>query len=186
MRMVVDEFSNRVLIGEIYLPVERLVAYYGRDLQGLHLPFNFALLSAPWQARSIARLIDEYEAALPPNGWPNWVLGNHDRPRIASRVGIAQARVAAMLLLTLRGTPTLYYGDEIGMQNLAIGPDQVRDPFEKNVPGQGLGRDGCRTPMQWDDSRHAGFSEREPWLPLPEASRRENVAAQRQDDASLL
>src|SRR5262249_27343576 len=104
MRMVVDEFANRVLIGEIYLPIERLVAYYGRDLQGLHLPFNFALLSASWQARPIARIIEEYEFALPAGGWPNWVLGNHDRPRIASRIGEKQARCAAMLLLTLRGT----------------------------------------------------------------------------------
>jgi alpha-glucosidase len=186
MRRVVEEFSDRVLIGEIYLPIERLVAYYGRDLAGVHLPFNFSLLSAPWHARSIAKLIDEYEAALPPNGWPNWVLGNHDRPRIASRVGIEQARIAAMLLLTLRGTPTLYYGDEIGMQNVSLRPDQVRDPFERNVPGLGLGRDGCRTPMQWDASRYAGFSDIEPWLPLPDPSERKNVETQRRDGASLL
>ena len=98
--------------------------------------------------------------------WPNWVLGNHDRPRVASRVGHDQARVAAMLLLTLRGTPTLYYGDEIGMRQVAISPDQVRDPFEKNVPDIGVGRDGCRTPMQWDATRYAGFSTSAPWLPV--------------------
>ena len=103
---------------------------------------------------------------LPAGAWPNWVLGNHDRPRVASRVGPEQARVAAMLLLTLRGTPTLYYGDEIGMHQVAIAPDQVRDPFEKNVPGIGVGRDGCRTPMQWDATAHAGFSTATPWLPL--------------------
>ena len=155
---MIDEFDDRVLIGEIYLPFERLVAYYGKDLAGAHLPFNFALLSAPWNARAIEKIIAEYEAALPPGAWPNWVLGNHDRPRVASRVGPEQARVAAMLLLTLRGTPTLYYGDEIGMHQVAIAPDQVRDPFEKNVPGIGVGRDGCRTPMQWDATPHAGFS----------------------------
>ena len=87
MRRVVDEFEDRVLIGEIYLPLERLVAYYGNDLSGAHLPFNFALLSAPWSAREIARIIDDYERALPLGAWPNWVLGNHDRPRVASRVG---------------------------------------------------------------------------------------------------
>src|SRR4029077_16369627 len=107
------------------------------------------LLSTAWNARAIARLVDEYEAALPPGGWPNWVLGNHDKPRIPSRVGIDQARIAAMLLLTLRGTPTLYYGDEIGMMQVAIPPDRVRDPFQKNVPGLAAGRDGCRTPMKW-------------------------------------
>lgn len=111
-----------MLIGEIYLPIERLVAYYGRELGGLHLPFNFALLRTPWRARTIAALIDEYEWALPPGGWPNWVLGNHDSPRIASRVGEQQVRCAAMLLLTLRGTPTLYYGDEIGMPQSTLLP----------------------------------------------------------------
>src|SRR3954466_4462572 len=135
---VIDEFPERLLIGEIYLPVERLIAYYGRDLGGVHLPFNFSLLGARWEARCIQSLIDEYEAALPDGGWPNWVLGNHDRPRIAGRVGSDQARLAAMLLLTLRGTPTIYYGDEIGMEQVQIRPDQVRDPFERNVPGLGL------------------------------------------------
>jgi alpha-glucosidase len=185
MRRVVDEFPERVLIGEIYLPIERLVAYYGRDLTGVHLPFNFSLLNAPWDARSLAKLIEEYEGALPQNGWPNWVLGNHDRPRIASRVGPEQARVAAMLLLTLRGTPTIYYGDEIGMEQVPILPHQVRDPYEKNVPGKALGRDGCRTPMQWDTSPNAGFSNVMPWLPIPQSASEINVAQERRDPASI-
>jgi alpha-glucosidase len=186
MRRVIDEFDSRVLIGEIYLPPERLVAYYGKDLSGAHLPFNFALLSAPWHARAIEKIIFEYEAVLPPGAWPNWVLGNHDRPRVASRVGREQARVAAMLLLTLRGTPTLYYGDEIGMHQVAIAPQQVRDPFEKNVPGIGVGRDGCRTPMQWDATRYAGFSTSAPWLPLADDFRHENVSNLDADGASIL
>jgi alpha-glucosidase len=186
MRRVVDEFEDRVLIGEIYLPIDRLVAYYGRDLTGAHLPFNFALLSTPWHARDIAKLIDDYERALPAGAWPNWVLGNHDRPRIASRVGPAQARVAAMLLLTLRGTPTMYYGDEIGMHQVAIAPEQVRDPFEKNVPGLGVGRDGCRTPMQWDAGASGGFTIGAPWLPLPEDAVHENVANLADDSLSIL
>jgi alpha-glucosidase len=185
MRQVIDEFPDRLMIGELYLPFERLMAYYGRDLTGAHLPFNFALLTAPWHAREIAKLVDDYEAALPKGGWPNWVLGNHDRPRVLSRVGAAQARVAAMLLLTLRGTPTLYYGDEIGLPQAAISPERVQDPFEKNVPGFGLGRDGCRTPMQWDASRFAGFSSVEPWLPLTEDFARRNVASERGDPGSL-
>jgi alpha-glucosidase len=185
MRRVLDEFPDRVLIGEIYLPIERLVAYYGRDLTGVHLPFNFSLLQAPWNARALARLIDEYEAALPNGGWPNWVLGNHDRPRIASRVGREQARIAAMLLLALRGTPTIYYGDEIGMADVAIPPARVQDPFEKNVPGMGVGRDGCRTPMQWDPGLHAGFSTAKPWLPLADDFRSENVNNQRDDSTSI-
>jgi alpha-glucosidase len=186
MRMIVDEISDRVLIGEIYLPIERLVAYYGRDLQGLHLPFNFALLSTPWQARLIGRLIDEYEFALPPGGWPNWVLGNHDQPRIASRVGERQARCAAILLLTLRGTPTIYYGDEIGMQQVMLRGDEIQDPFEKRMPGIGAGRDGCRTPMQWNAERFSGFSTAKPWLPVEPDYRERNLATQKDKPASML
>ena len=186
MRQVIDEFDARVLIGEIYLPLHRLVAYYGNDLAGAQMPFNFALLSTLWSARSIEQIVADYEKALPAGAWPNWVLGNHDRPRVASRVGAAQARVAAMLLLTLRGTPTLYYGDEIGMHQVAIAPDQVRDPFEKNVPGIGAGRDGCRTPMQWDATPYAGFSTSAPWLPLPDDFLQENVTNLDADAQSIL
>jgi alpha-glucosidase len=174
------------LIGEVYLPLQRLVAYYGNDLTGAQMPFNFALLSTLWSGRSIERIIADYEGALPAGAWPNWVLGNHDRPRVASRVGQDQARVAAMLLLTLRGTPTLYYGDEIGMRQAAIAPDQVRDPFEKNVPGIGVGRDGCRTPMQWDATPSAGFSALTPWLPVSDDFQQENVVNLDADAQSIL
>jgi alpha-glucosidase len=186
LRRTIDEFPDRLLIGEIYLPVERLVAYYGRDLGGVHLPFNFALLSARWDAKHLQALITEYEGALPKGGWPNWVLGNHDRPRIAGRVGQRQAAVAAMLLLTLRGTPTIYNGDELGMPQVDIPRHRVRDPFERNVPGIGVGRDGCRTPMQWDSSRNAGFSRVDPWLPLADDWRSNNVANLREDALSIL
>ena len=186
MRAAVDRFPDRVLIGEIYLPVARLVAYYGAKLGGVNLPFNFQLILAAWNARTIASLIDAYEAALPQGGWPNWVLGNHDQHRVASRIGEAQARVAAMLLLTLRGTPTLYYGDEIGMTDVAIPPDQIRDRFEQNVPGLGLGRDPARTPMQWDGSAAAGFTNGKPWLPVAPDNTVRNVARLAQQDRSLL
>jgi alpha-glucosidase len=186
MRRVTDAYRARVLIGEIYLPLHRLMAYYGNDLTGAQMPFNFALLSTFWSARSIEKIIEDYEKALPRGAWPNWVLGNHDRPRVASRVGAEQARVAAMLLLTLRGTPTLYYGDEIGMHQVAIAPEDVRDPFEKNVPGIGVGRDGCRTPMQWDATEFAGFSAVRPWLPLPEHYVRDNVVCLDADPRSIL
>jgi alpha-glucosidase len=186
MRRVIDGFDHRVLIGEVYLPLHRLVAYYGNDLAGAQMPFNFALLSTLWNARSIEKIIAEYEHVLPAGAWPNWVLGNHDRPRVASRVGREQARVAAMLLLTLRGTPTLYYGDEIGMRQVAIAPDRVRDPFEKNVPGIGVGRDGCRTPMQWNATAGAGFSTAATWLPLADDYSSENVANLNADASSIL
>jgi alpha-glucosidase len=186
LRRVLDEFPDRVMIGEIYLSLDRLMAYYGEKLGGVQLPCNFQLLQTAWEAGSIAALIDRYEGALPAGGWPNWVLGNHDNPRIASRVGMPQARVAAMLLLTLRGTPTLYYGDEIGMSNVTIPADRVQDPFEKNVPGKGLGRDPSRTPMQWDRSQHAGFSAGTPWLPLSDDYLAVNVDTEQHDPSSYL
>ena len=186
LRAVVDAYADRVLIGEIYLPLQRLVAYYGKDLEGVHLPFNFQLLFTAWNAPALASLIEEYERALPVGAWPNWVLGNHDQKRVATRVGNAQARIAAMLLLTLRGTPTLYYGDELGMTNVPIPPDAVQDSWEKNEPGLGLGRDPQRTPMQWSKSVHAGFTDQTPWLPVGANYRQCNVDEEKGDPASML
>jgi alpha-glucosidase len=186
MRQVLDAYEDRMLLGELYLPIERLVTYYGERGNELHLPGNFHLIATPWQAREIATLIATYEAARPPGGWPNWVLSNHDRSRLVSRVGPAQARVAAMLLLTLRGTPTLYYGDELGMWDQVIPPERVQDPWEKQVPGLGLGRDPVRTPMLWDDSPNAGFSISTPWLPLHADAPVLHVAAQQQEPTSML
>jgi alpha-glucosidase len=186
MRSLIDEFSDRVLIGEIYLPLAQLMTYYGQDLKGANLPFNFHLLQCAWSAAAVAQAIGDYYRALPECAWPNWVLGNHDQPRIGSRVGKQQARVAAMLLLTLPGTLTVYYGEEIGMTNVPIAPEQVQDPAEKNEPGIGQGRDPERTPMCWDRSQRAGFTTGVPWLPLGEDSHSVNVAAQQQDSSSIL
>jgi alpha-glucosidase len=186
IRQVIDEFDQRMMVGEIYLPVEQLVDYYGDDQAGLHLPFNFELLRMPWNARMIANVIDKYEAALPNGAWPNWVLGNHDNSRIATDIGPEQARVAALLLLTLRGTPTLYYGDELGMQDVEIPLDRVQDPVAKERSDAGKGRDPERTPMRWEGSDNAGFTEGTPWLPIGEDSACVNVASERDDPSSLL
>jgi alpha-glucosidase len=186
MRHVVEEYTDRMLVGEIYLPMERLMAYYGASGKGAHLPFNFQLIGLPWKARDISAAVERYEGLLPSYAWPNWVLGNHDKSRIATRVGPAQARVAAMLLLTLRGTPTLYYGDEIGMHDVPISGDQVKDPYEKNVPGLGLGRDPERTPMQWSGDERAGFTTGEPWLPVADDYKTINVSVQRNQPNSML
>ena len=185
MRALLDRYDDRMMVGEIYLPVERLVTYYGSGDEA-HLPFNFQLIRLPWDAQVVGRTIARYEALLPPHGWPNWVLGNHDKPRIVSRVGPSQARVAAMLLLTRRGTPTLYYGDEIGLANVPIPPDRVRDEFERNVPGLGFGRDPVRTPMQWTAGPNAGFTSGTPWLPLSADAATRNVERQRDDPRSML
>lgn len=186
MRRVLEEYPERVLIGEIYLPLERLVSYYGQDLSGAHLPFNFQLIQTAWNARELAALVEEYEAAIPEGGWPNWVLGNHDQPRIGARIGKQQARVAAMLLLTLRGTPTMYYGDEIGIGRVEIPGDAVQDPWEKNEPGLGLGRDPERTPMHWDGSPQGGFTTGKPWLPLDPTFTQCHVEALSNDPTSIL
>ena len=186
MRAVLEEYDERLMIGEIYLPVDRLIDYYGKDGDGAHLPFNFHLISTPWEARELEVVIDRYEGALPEHAWPNWVLGNHDQPRIVSRIGPAQARVAAMLLLTLRGTPTIYYGEELGMHDVEVPPELAVDVREVNVPGRGFGRDPERTPMQWDRSTTGGFTTGQPWLPLPADAAEHSVAAERADASSIL
>jgi len=185
-RALADSYDDRLLVGEIVLPVADMMEYYGRGRPEVHLPFNFQLVEAPWNARFLRKMIGDYETALPPGGWPNWVIASHDYPRIAAKLGEAQARVAAMLLLTLRGTPTLYQGDELGIGKVAVPPDRVRDPKELREPGIGLGRDPSRTPMAWDTSPHAGFSAVEPWLPLHDDWQSRNVVAQDGDPGSML
>jgi alpha-glucosidase len=185
MRAVADEFDDRVLIGELYLPIERLVRYYGDDLRGLQMPFNFGLVTLPaWDAAAIRSMIDRYLGALPPGAWPNWVLGNHDVPRIATRSVGAGARVAMMLLLTLPGTPTCYYGDELGLPQAEIPPELEVDPQART----GAGRDGARTPMPWTDAPQAGFTAPgvRPWLPVPESHRSRAVQVEAADPHSDL
>jgi oligo-1,6-glucosidase/alpha-glucosidase len=192
MRQIADEYGTetgqpRVLIGEIFLPNDRLARWFGTPQQPqVHLPFNFALIENEWRAETLGLVIAEYEASIPQWGWPNWVMGSHDAPRIAARLGEAQARVAMMLLLTLRGTPTLYQGDEIGIGEVDIPPERIRDPREIRQPGIGLGRDPSRTPMAWDSSVHAGFSRAEPWLPLHDDWPTRNVAAEEAEPRSML
>ncbi len=188
MRSVLNNYSDRVLIGEIYLPVTQLVQYYGKSLDEAQLPFNFQFVTLPdWNANAISQVVDAYEAALPTGAWPNWVLGNHDKTRIATRVGPAQARVAHMFLLTLRGTPTCYYGDEIGMHNIPIPPALLQDPKSKEEFPE-LSRDYQRTPMQWDSSANAGFTSQgvQPWLPIAEDYPTHNVEIEQHDPRSFL
>ena len=186
-RALADSYGDRVLIGEIFLPNDRHARWFGtHERPQVHLPINFQLVENPWDVAVLRRVIAEYETSLPEYGWPNWMMGSHDAPRIAARIGQAQARVAAMLLLTLRGTPTLYQGDEIGIGEVVIPPDRVRDPQEQRQPGLGLGRDRSRTPMAWDSAPFAGFSTAEPWLPLHADWPTRNVAAQGGDPISML
>lgn len=187
IRQLFDAYDERVAIGELWGSLDRWVKYYGDQGDELHLPFNFRLMDeGTWSARSMRGLVDAMEGALPDFAWPNNVLGNHDRMRLATRFGgQAQARVAAMLLLTLRGTPTLYYGDELGIENGIIPPDKIQDPQGINL-GPERTRDVCRTPMQWNARQYAGFSTEDPWLPVSANFKVCNVDVMGEDPRSIL
>ncbi|MFD1787158.1 alpha-amylase family glycosyl hydrolase [Sphingomonas floccifaciens] len=187
MRALAESYGDRVLIGEIFLSDDRLARWFGPPNRAeVHLPFNFHLVEASWEAATLGRTIAAYDASIPAHGWPNWVIGSHDAARIAARVGEAQARVAAMLLLTLRGTPTLYQGDEIGIGRVDIPTDRIRDPQHFRQPTLNIGRDRSRTPMPWDASTNAGFTTGDPWLPLNPDWPTRNVAVQQDDPTSML
>jgi alpha-glucosidase len=179
LRRVADEFPGRLLVGEAYLPVEELAAYlgHGRDDE-FHLAFNFELLRSPWEQLHLRLAVERAEALHPPGVWPTYQISNHDQSRHSTRWGEAAAPTAAMLLLTLRGVPVLFAGEEIGMVDAdpAILPDP---PFDR------AGRDACRTPMQWDATDGGGFTTGVPWLPLVD-HRSRNVGAQSADPRSML
>ncbi len=189
-RKLVDGYPvpDRFCAGEVHIyDLEEWASYYGKELDEFHMPFNFSLLNSPWEAASVGKVVDDLEDAIPPGAWPNYVLGNHDESRIATRLGPQYSGPAAMLLLTLRGTPTLYYGDEIGMRDVDVPAAKARDPWGRKLPG--LSRDPSRTPMQWDGSKSSGFSKAPPdrlWLPQAEDYRNRNVARQLVEPDSLL
>ena len=183
---MLDGFSAeqpRFSVGEIHLEGEEWASYYG-DGDELHMPYYFGMLNGDWTASWARRVVEAQEEVLRPGAWPNYVLGNHDEIRIATRYGERRARLATLMLLTLRGTPTLYYGDELGMVQADIPPDQQQDPWGRRQPG--LGRDGCRTPMQWTPGGHAGFTSGRPWLATADPDGTRNVQAQLDDPDSML
>jgi len=187
---VLSEYPERFMITEAYPDqredIEEYMKFYRHGDPSVMAPFNFEAIFLPWQAHAYRRFIDGFQAALGADHMPIYVLGNHDRPRAASRLGLKQARVAAMMLLSLPGMPFLYYGEELGMKDIAIPKKKIRDPWEKNIPGLGLGRDPERTPMQWNGETHAGFSSVEPWLPVAKNYREVNVEKQTRDPQSML
>lgn len=191
-RRVFDEYPGTAGVGEIISddPVQ-VASYYGRGDE-LHLNFYFNLLRCRWSAGAFRRCIDTWERILPPGAWPAYTFSNHDRMRAISRYhrdgkGDARARLLALLLLTLRGTPFIYYGEEIGMLEGRIPRKKLRDPVGRRWHPFHKGRDGCRTPMQWnEDSCGAGFTTGGPWLPAGPELKRRNVAVQERDSGSLL
>jgi alpha-glucosidase len=179
LRRVADEFPGRVIVGEAYVPVEELARYLGSGADDeFHLAFDFELLLSPWRHDDLMLAIERAEALHPPGTWPTYAISNHDQSRHASRWGEHRARAAAFLLLTLRGVAVMYAGEEIGMVD--ADPTTLPDPRYDRA-----GRDGCRTPMQWDASPTGGFTSGTPWLPIVDAPAR-NVADQRRDPSSLL
>jgi alpha-glucosidase len=188
-RLLESYAGDRVSIGELHHPdFDTWAKYYGERQDEIHVPFNFHVLTSPWRADAIRRAVEGVQGVLPPGAWASWVLGNHDQPRFASpgRAGRDQAKVGMLLLLTLRGTPTIYYGEEIGMVDVPVATADARDPLEPREPGRG--RDPERSPMQWDASPNAGFTSPDatPWLPVAPDADRVNVAGQAEDPDSIL
>jgi alpha-glucosidase len=183
LRRVLDGYGDRMMVGEVYLlDAERMVGFYGANADEFHLVFNFSFLRQAWSAAGFREAVARFESLLPRDAWPDYTLSNHDHPRTVTRyggdgLGAERARVAAMMLLTLRGTPFLYYGEEIGMVDASIPKERWLDP---------IGRDGCRTPMRWTADPLAGFTKGEPWLPVDDEEGQANVEAQAGDPASML
>ena len=193
LRELLDSFPERYAVGETYAATpQKAASYCGPDK--LHAAFSFDFTSQelffPWNPGWIMDQIARREQTFNAAGvWPTTVMSNHDLPRAASRYAKgeqdAQARIAMALLLTLRGTPFMYYGEEIGMRNITLKRSEVQDPAGRPYWPIYKGRDGCRAPMQWDDSRNAGFSGTKPWLPVHPDYLQRNVAAQQADPGSL-
>ena len=191
IRTLLDGYGERMMVGEIGINDPAELARYLGNGDELHLSFYFPFLHSAWEAKAFREQVERFEAVCPERGWPTWVLSNHDVPRHATRYdhaerGDARARLAAMMLLTLRGTPFLYSGEEIGMRNVSIPVERMQDPLARTLHPK-LCRDGERTPVPWDTSPGAGFTTaHEPWLPLGPQPPGTDVATQRSDRSSLL
>ena len=201
LRNLVDEYEpKRFLIGEVFGTMEELRHYYGPHSTGLHMVFLFEFTSTPFRPRRFAKIINRIEEALPDPHTPTYVFGNHDRMRLMTRLGNNEqkAKVAATMQFTLRGVPFIYYGEEIGMPNARINLKTSKDPIGRKYAwlpfsqikslGFSLSRDGCRTPMQWDDGQNAGFSANSsvrPWVGISPSYRVVNVKKEKSDPHSL-
>ena len=169
IRELLDRYEDAYAVGETFLgSPEKAAGYCGE--KALHQAFLFDFLECRWNPKCFSKVVKEWEAALEETNWPNYVLNNHDVKRSASRYSQGEdderLKVAAAMLLTLRGTPFLYYGEEIGMREVKLTRGQILDPVGQRFWPFYKGRDGCRTPMQWSSGKNAGFSSDSPWLPL--------------------
>lgn len=186
---VIAEYDDRIMIFEdypdsIYSTRDQYLGFYGINPH-VSMPFNFEGMWAKWGAKHFAKFINEFQGMLRPEHVPVYCFGNHDQHRLATRFGHEQARLIAVLQLTLPGLPVVYYGDELGMKNVDIKPDEIQDPVEIRKPGLGQGRDPERTPMRWSSEEYAGFSTAKPWLPVGEGYEDNNVDIERKQPQSF-
>jgi alpha-glucosidase len=195
LRQLLDTYEDKMLVGEIYTPPPgnnaTVINYLGEGDNALHLAFDFSLIFRFWNAKKYYKCIETWENNLPEKAWPSYVLSNHDLLRSYNRLGIGRhklekAHIASILLITLRGTPFVYYGEEIGMQNQKIRRKHIKDPLGKKYWPFFSGRDKSRTPMQWSAETFGGFSSVKPWLPINRNFYRVNVEEQENDSNSLL
>jgi alpha-glucosidase len=178
IRRVLEEFDGeRIAVGEVYLLDQRALAPYITSGEELHLAHNFFFLHLPWSAERFRAAVDEFELLTHAGGWPAWCLNNHDHPRTATRYGHARARVAAVLVLTLRGTPFLFQGEELGLTDGAVPAEAIVDVD---------GRDPERVPIPWKPGPGTGFTTGRPWLPVHPDADRLAVSVQDGDPASAL
>jgi alpha-glucosidase len=186
MTEVLQEYDDRFMITEAHPETDNKIKgylqYYESVNSQLSAPFNFEGIHLPWEAAVFRSFLNDFQGAMRPGYAPIYTIGNHDESRVASRIGGPSARTAAMLLLTLPGLAFIYYGDELGMTDVLITKEQIRDPFTE--PGRG--RDKERTPMQWDATAQAGFTKGTPWLPVSPDYKELNVHTESQDPKSLL
>jgi alpha-glucosidase len=195
IRQLLDRYENKVSIGEIYAHppgnAKTAARYLAKGQNGIHLAFDFSLIFRSWNAHSYFKCIKDWYDSIPEGGWPCNVLSNHDLLRSIDRIPWRtnreeKAKVAAALLLTLRGTPFIYYGEEIGMHNGNISKRNIRDPLGKIYWPLFSGRDKARTPMQWNPETNGGFTTGKPWLPVNRDLFSRNVRQQEGEPASLL
>lgn len=183
---LMNEFDDRFMICEIHTYAKEIIKLYKIVDHHSFAPFNFSFISIPWNAIEQKKFLDEFNSLLGYNYFPTYVLGNHDQPRIATKLGNKNARSAALLQLTLRGIPFIYYGEELGLKNVNVPIDKVRDPMAINLKNNNYGRDPERSPMQWNNKKFAGFSNTEPWLPLEKDYKDKNVLSESYDPKSFL
>ncbi len=191
-RKIFDSYPEKTSVGEIISESPAVIAsYYGQKNDQLHMNFYFELVNCRWKAGAFRRCIERWEKILPHDAWPAYTFSNHDLVRSVSRYdrdgsGDKKARLLTLMLLTLRGTPFIYYGEEIAMRQAKLPKQYLKDPIGVKWYPLHRGRDGCRTPMQWDNTENAGFSASEPWLPAGPIIEGHNVAEQAIDPHSKL